>query len=493
MLYKSTRGKGEAVNSANAIVRGIAEDGGLFIPTSIPKINFDCNALSKMNYRELAYFVMKEFFTDFTEEELKNCINKAYDNKFDTDEITPVNKIGNDFFLDLHHGPTLAFKDVALSILPHLLTTSVKKLGLDKEILILTATSGDTGKAALEGFNNVDGIKIIVFYPVDGVSIVQKLQMVTHDGHNTHVVGIKGNFDDAQKAVKEIFTDEATRKQLDAKGFMFSSANSINIGRLIPQVVYYFYAYLDLFKKGEISKDEKINVVVPTGNFGNILAGYLAKYMGAPIDKLICASNENKVLYDFISTGTYDSNRDFFVTNSPSMDILVSSNLERLLYFISGENCETINALMSSLKNEGEYKISEEMKEKLSDFYGGYATEEETCAAISEIYTDFKEIIDTHTAVAYSVYNKYKKATKDGTKAVILSTASPFKFPKSVMEAIDKKYAGISELELIKEIKKLGNYNIPAGIKDMDLRAVVHNTVCDKTEIKKSVTDYLGI
>lgn len=493
MLFKSTRGKGKSVNSASAIVRGIAEDGGLYVPTSIPKIDFNIDTLAKMNYKELAYFVMKEFFSDFTEEELKNCIEKAYDDKFDTEEITPVNKIGDNYYLDLHHGPTLAFKDVALSILPHLLTTSVKKLGINKEILILTATSGDTGKAALEGFNNVDGIKIMVFYPVDGVSIVQKLQMVTHAGKNTHVVAIKGNFDDAQKAVKEIFTDDKTRDLLDSKGFMFSSANSINIGRLIPQVVYYFYAYLKLYKNGEIGTTDKINVVVPTGNFGNILAGYIAKHMGVPIDKLICASNKNKVLYDFITTGEYNSNRDFYVTNSPSMDILVSSNLERLLYFISGESSETINELMTSLGAKGVYSITEEMKEKLKDFYGGYASEEETCTAIKDIYSTYKEAIDTHTAVAYSVYNKYKADTKDETKSVILSTASPFKFPRAVMESIDKKYAVVPELELIKELSKITNYNIPAGIKDMDLRPVLHNTVCDKADIKKSVLDYLGL
>ncbi|MDF2503836.1 threonine synthase [Clostridium sp.] len=493
LIYKSTRGQGKPVSASKAIIRGIAEDGGLFVPSIIPKIDFNVKEFSKLNYKELAYTVMSKFFTDFTEEELKNCIDKAYDDKFDTKEIAPVKKIGDDFFLELHHGPTLAFKDVALSILPHLLKTSVKKQGIDKEVLILTATSGDTGKAALQGFNNVEGTKIIVFYPEVGVSIVQKLQMTTHDGNNTFVVAIKGNFDDAQKAVKEIFTNNKIREQLDEKGFMFSSANSINIGRLIPQVVYYFSAYLDLYRKGEISEGAKINVVVPTGNFGDILAGYFAKSMGLPLDKLICASNKNKVLSDFINTGKYDRNRDFYVTNSPSMDILVSSNLERLLYFISGENPEKVNALMEALSTKGEYSIDEDMKNKLKDFYAGYASEAETCDVITDLYKTHKEAIDTHTAVAYSVYKKYKADTNDHTKTVILSTASPFKFPKAVMSSIDKKYNGVDEFELIKELSKIANYPIPNGIKAIDTKPQIHNTVCDKKDIKNVVLDFLKI
>lgn len=493
MIYKSTRGAKNAVTPSAAIVRGIAEDGGLYVPESIPKIDFDADVLATLSYKDLAYLVMSKFFTDFTEAELKACINNAYDNKFDTVDIAPVNKIGDNYFLELHHGPTLAFKDVALSILPHLLKTAVKKQGINKEILILTATSGDTGKAALEGFTNIDGIKIMVFYPVDGVSIVQQLQMTTHAGNNTHVVAIKGNFDDAQRAVKEIFTDEATRELLSQKGYMFSSANSINIGRLIPQVVYYFSAYLNLYKTGQIKKGDKINFVVPTGNFGDILAGYFAKYMGLPVNKLICASNENKVLYDFINTGVYDTNRDFYITNSPSMDILVSSNLERLLYFISEENPETINELMNSLKTSGKYTISDKMKEKLKDFYGGYASEAETVSGIKELYENYKEAIDTHTSVAYYVYQQYKKASNDTAATVILSTASPFKFPNAVMGAIDKKYDGADQFELIKELSKITGYSIPNGIKDIDKRPVVHNSVCDKKEINAAVLKYLGI
>lgn len=491
ILYKSTRGSAEKILASEAILKGISEDGGLYVPESIPTIDFNIESLSKLSYKELAYLVMSKFFTDFTEEELKACINKAYDNKFSTDEITPVKKVGDRYFLELYYGPTLAFKDVALSILPHLLKTSAKKQGIDKNILILTATSGDTGKAALEGFTNVENTNIIVFYPVEGVSTVQKLQMVTHAGNNTHVVAIKGNFDDAQTAVKNVFTDDNIKNSLSQKGYMFSSANSINIGRLIPQVVYYFYSYISLYKKGEISKDEKINVVVPTGNFGNILAGYLAKNMGVPIDKLICASNENKVLYDFITTGTYNKNREFFITNSPSMDIIVSSNLERLLYFISGNDSNKISELMNSLKTKGTYEITSDMKNKLEAFFGGYASEDETVAEIKNIYEKYGEIIDTHTAVASAVYNTYKETTKDLTKTIILSTASPYKFPNAVMCAIDDKYSSLNEFEQIKEMDKLSDYKLPLAIDGIENRPVVHKTVCEKCEIEKVVLDFV--
>ncbi len=490
-MYKSTRGNAKEVTSSEAILKGIAEDGGLYVPSSIPTIDFNIEKLVKLDYKSLAYLVMSKFFTDFSEDELKLCINKAYDNKFVADEITPVKRIGDTYFLELYYGPTLAFKDVALSILPHLLKNSVKKQGIDKDVLILTATSGDTGKAALEGFNNIDGIEIIVFYPVVGVSTIQKLQMVTHNGKNTHVVAINGNFDDAQAAVKKAFTDKATEKLIDEKGYMFSSANSINIGRLIPQIVYYFYSYLSLYKKGEIAKGEKINIAVPTGNFGDILAGYLAKNMGVPIDKLICASNKNKVLCDFINTGIYNKKRDFFVTNSPSMDIIVSSNLERLLYFISGKDSTKVNELMKSLSANGQYEITPNMKNNLSDFYGGYASEKETTDAIKSIYDKSKEIIDTHTAVGYSVYKNYKSKTKNATKTIVLSTASPYKFPRAVMNAIDPKYSRFDEFQLTEEMAKLSDYKIPASIKDIDKRKVVHNKVCEIYEITDVILDYI--
>jgi len=375
LKYKSTRGGQSDISSAYAIVQGIAKDGGLFVPEALPKLEYSLEELKGMSYQELAYCIMKHFLTDFTEEELRGCIDKAYDQKFDTSKIAPLVKKDGVFFLELFHGPTLAFKDMALSILPHLLTTAAKKLNIEKEIVILTATSGDTGKAALEGFADVEGTKIIVFFPQDGVSEVQKRQMTTQTGDNTYVIGIKGNFDDAQNGVKEIFGDAEFNKYLDESNYMLSSANSINIGRLIPQVVYYFYAYFQMAESNDITLGEQVNVVVPTGNFGNILAAYYAKQMGLPIGKLICASNDNKVLYDFFNTGKYDKDREFILTISPSMDILISSNLERLIYQITGEDANKTKELMESLKAKGHYEIDDAMKEKLADFYGGFATQ----------------------------------------------------------------------------------------------------------------------
>ena len=372
ILYKSTRSTEGTLKASEAILKGLADDGGLFVPLEIPALDVTVEELSKMTYQQVAYEVMKLYFTDFTEEELKNCINNAYDSKFDTEEIAPLAEVEGTYFLELFHGKTIAFKDMALSILPHLLTTSAKKNGVKNEIVILTATSGDTGKAAMAGFADVPGTRIIVFYPNGGVSPIQEKQMVTQKGDNTYVVAIEGNFDQAQSAVKAIFGDKELAKEMDEKGFQFSSANSINIGRLIPQVAYYVYAYAKLFAEGKVSKDQKINVVVPTGNFGNILAAYYAKNMGLPIDKLICASNENRVLYDFFTTGEYDKNREFILTNSPSMDILISSNLERLIYRIAGDDAEANKKMMEELSKDGKYSITPEMKAKLADFYGNY-------------------------------------------------------------------------------------------------------------------------
>ena len=373
LLYKSTRDAEKTVTASQAILKGLADDGGLFVPVSIPKLPVSLGELKEMTYQEIAYTVMKEFLTDFTEEELKSCIAKAYDSKFDTEEIAPLAKVEDAYYLELFHGATIAFKDMALSILPHLLTTSAKKNQVKNEIVILTATSGDTGKAALAGFADVEGTKIIVFYPKNGVSRVQELQMVTQKGDNTSVVAIHGNFDNAQSGVKAMFENKELEKELNEAGYQFSSANSINIGRLVPQVVYYVYAYAKLLQNEEIAEDEEINVVVPTGNFGNILAAYYAKNMGIPIAKLICASNENKVLYDFFQTGTYDRNREFVLTTSPSMDILISSNLERLIYKISGEDARKDTDLMTELKTKGSYAITGEMKANLADFAAGYA------------------------------------------------------------------------------------------------------------------------
>ena len=438
LMYKSTRSN-ETATASQAILKGLASDGGLFVPTQIPKLSVSVEELSKMTYQETAYAVMKEFLTDFTEEELKACIEKAYDSKFDTEEIAPLVKADGAYYLELFHGATIAFKDMALSILPHLLTTSAKKNNVKNEIVILTATSGDTGKAALAGFADVPGTRIVVFYPKGGVSPIQEKQMVTQKGENTFVVGIKGNFDEAQSGVKAIFGNKELEKEMDAAGFQFSSANSINIGRLVPQVCYYVYAYGKLYAEGEIKEGEKINVVVPTGNFGNILAAYYAKNMGLPIAKLICASNDNKVLYDFFATGTYDKNRDFMLTSSPSMDILISSNLERLIYKIAGEDDKKNKELMTLLSDTGRYDITEDMRACLKDFYGNYSTEAETAAVIKSIYDKTGYIIDTHTAVAAEVYKKYAAETHDETKSVIASTASPFKFTRSVMNAIDSR------------------------------------------------------
>ena len=452
ILYKSTRGNNETVPASAAILKGLSEDGGLFVPTQIPALDTDIETLSGMSYQEVAYTVMSKFLTDFTEDELKDCIARAYDKKFDTEVIAPLAKSDGAYYLELFHGSTIAFKDMALSILPYLLTTSAKKNHAENEIVILTATSGDTGKAAMAGFADVPGTKIIVFYPKDGVSPIQEKQMVTQKGKNTYVVSIRGNFDDAQTGVKNIFNDKNMTEELDGAGFQFSSANSINIGRLVPQIVYYVYAYATLYGNGEIEKDEKINVVVPTGNFGNILAAFYAKNMGLPIDKLICASNDNKVLFDFFRTGTYDKNREFILTTSPSMDILISSNLERLIFRLAGNDAKKNQEFMDSLKEEGKYTITGEMLEELKDFYGNYASEKETAETIKRIYEDTGYVIDTHTAVAAAVYEKYKEETKDGKKTVIASTASPYKFTRSVMEAIDEKYASMGDFELVDEL-----------------------------------------
>ena len=492
VTYKSTRSS-QTATASQAILKGLADDGGLFVPMTIPALDKSVEELSKMTYQEVAYEVMSKFFTDFTEEELKNCIAKAYDSKFDTKEIAPIVKKDNAYYLELFHGATIAFKDMALSILPHLLTTSAKKNHVKNEIVILTATSGDTGKAALAGFADVENTRIVVFYPKGGVSPIQEKQMVTQKGDNTFVVGIKGNFDQAQSGVKAIFGDKELAKEMDEKGFQFSSANSINIGRLIPQVVYYVYAYAQLVAKNEIKNGDKINVVVPTGNFGNILAAFYAKNMGLPIAKLICASNDNKVLFDFFRTGTYDKNREFILTNSPSMDILISSNLERLIYRTAGNDDEKNSELMRELTEDGKYTITDEMKENLKDFYGNYATEKETAAFIKELYEKTGYIIDTHTAVAADVYKKYREETGDNTPSVIASTASPFKFTRSVMNAIDEKYDSMGDFELVDELSKIGKVKVPAAIEEIRNAETRHNTVCEVGKMKDTVRIFLGI
>ncbi|MBR3646524.1 MAG: threonine synthase [Lachnospiraceae bacterium] len=491
ILYRSTRSVDGTLTASQAILKGLADDGGLFVPVEIPKLEASIEELSKMSYQEVAYEVMKLYFSDFTEEELKNCIAKAYDSKFDTEEIAPLAEVEGAYYLELFHGATIAFKDMALSILPHLLTTSAKKNNVKNKIVILTATSGDTGKAALAGFADVEGTSIIVFYPNGGVSPIQEKQMVTQKGDNTFVVAIEGNFDQAQSGVKAIFNNKELAKEMDEAGFQFSSANSINIGRLIPQVAYYVYAYAKLYAEGKLTEGQKMNVVVPTGNFGNILAAYYAKNMGLPIDKLVCASNDNKVLYDFFETGCYDKNREFILTTSPSMDILISSNLERLIYKVAGEDAVKNSELMNSLTTTGKYTITDEMKANLADFYGNYATEAETAEEIKGVYDRTGYIMDTHTAVASCVYRKYIADSKDDNVTVIASTASPFKFTRSVMNAIDPKYDSMGDFELVDELSKIGNVKVPNAIEEIRNAKVRHNNHCAADEMEDIVKKFL--
>ena len=478
ITYHSTRNKNITATASEAILNGIAPDGGLYVPDEIPKLKISFEALARMDYAHVAYEVMKLFFTDFTEEELMACIKGAYNTeKFDTEDITKLVEADGAYYLELFHGRTIAFKDMALSILPYLMTTSAKKCGAKEEIVILTATSGDTGKAALAGFADVPGTSIVVFYPKHGVSRVQEKQMVTQKGKNVNVIGIEGNFDDAQSAVKAIFTDKKLAEKMQAKGYRFSSANSINIGRLIPQVAYYVYAFSRLYPK-------QINFVVPTGNFGNILAAYYAYKMGVPVNKLICASNRNKVLTDFFETGVYDKNREFYLTSSPSMDILISSNLERLIYEIAGDKTADF---MKDLKEKGKYKLTKEMKEKLGLFVGGYAEDAEMSQAIADLYKKEGYIIDTHTAVAAAVYNKYKAKTGDDTCTVIASTASPYKFSRAVLNSISPEYDKKDDFELFDELHKLSGVEIPEAIKDIISAPVLHKTVCAKDGLEAEV------
>lgn len=493
VLYKSTRGGETGITASEAILKGLAKDGGLFVPEHIPALEIAVERLAGMSYQEVAYEVMSRFFTDFTCEELKECIAQAYDEKFDTEEIVSLTKAEGIYFLELFHGATIAFKDMALSILPHLLTTAARKNHAENEIVILTATSGDTGKAAMAGFADVPGTRIIVFYPKDGVSPVQERQMVTQKGENTCVAAICGNFDDAQTGVKNIFGDQDFAEELAQNGFQFSSANSINIGRLIPQVVYYVYAYASLVRNGEISAGDTVNVTVPTGNFGNILAAFYAKQMGLPIGKLICASNENKVLSDFFHTGTYDRNRDFLLTSSPSMDILISSNLERLIYWIAGESPEKTCECMESLQKNGRYEIDEQMRKKLSDFYGNFADEEQTQETIHRIWQDTGYVIDTHTAVAASVLLNYRQEKQDMTPVILASTASPYKFTRSVLHAINPVFDSMEDFEQMDQLSEISKTEIPQAIKELRTAPVRHTTVCRVDEMKNVIRKTLGI
>lgn len=487
LYYKSTRNSEAVVTASQAVLKGLAKDGGLFVPSEMPRLSVSLDCLCGCSYQEAAFAVMREFLTDFTEEELKSCIRKAYDSKFDTAQIAPLVRKGDDWYLELFHGATVAFKDMALSILPHLLTIAARKNAVENEIVILAATSGDTGKAALAGFADVEGTRVIVFFPKDGVSKIQKLQMVTQKGSNVDVVAIHGNFDQAQSGVKEMFADTGLAEELAENGYQLSSANSINIGRLIPQVVYYVYAYVKLLECGGTAKDEAVNIVVPTGNFGNILAAYYAKNMGVPIDKLICASNENKVLFDFFQTGVYDTNRAFVLTSSPSMDILVSSNLERLIYLAAGEDPKKTRTLMGELKTAGKYTVTDDMREKLSGFAAGFASEEDTARRIREVYRQTGYVMDTHTAVASYVCSRYKETTKDKKPCIIVSTASPYKFAGSVMTAIDEKYGKQDEIELLAALEKVSGVAMPKAVRDVLDAEVLHDTECEPGQMKETV------
>ena len=492
IMYKSTRSDSAPITASRAILRGFPQDGGLYVPTAVPALETGLAELAQMDYCGVAYEVMRLLLTDYTEEELKKCIRSAYDSKFDTPQIAPLKKSGDAWYLELFHGPTIAFKDMALSILPHLMTTAAAKNGSGDEIVILTATSGDTGKAALEGFAGVEGTKIMVFYPKNGVSSIQERQMVTTAGSNTRVIGINGNFDDAQTSVKKLFTDKALAEEMAAKGMQFSSANSINIGRLTPQIVYYVYAYTRLLADGVIAEGDPVNFVVPTGNFGNILAAYYAKRMGLPVGKLICASNSNKVLFDFFATGEYDRNREFVLTSSPSMDILISSNLERLIYHICGGDAAKCAQFMRDLSEKGKYSITEDMRSRLSDFVSGYASEEETAAEIRKVYENDGYVIDPHTAVASSVYRRYREETGDTRPAVIDSTASPFKFEGSVMKALGRD-TSLPDLELADRLSEIAGVAVPRAVSILRDAPVLHDIVCDREEMKQEVRKFLGL
>ena len=497
MFYNSTRNSSVKVSSAEAITQGISAEGGLFVPETIPELSLEeIKAVGEMKYADRAAYVFSKYLTDFTEAEIHYCTDNAYSTKnFETESISELAHLfDGTYMLELWHGPTCAFKDMALQILPYFLTTSAKKINLDKKIVILVATSGDTGKAALEGFKDVEGTSIMVFYPEDGVSPMQKRQMKTQEGSNVGVCAIKGNFDDCQNGVKAIFTDDSVKKALDDNGMMFSSANSINWGRLVPQVVYYVSAYAELVKDGEIELGDKINIVVPTGNFGNILAAYYAKHMGVPVNKLICASNINNVLTDFINTGVYDRNRKFFATVSPSMDILISSNLERLLYLMTGRDDAQIREWFGKLASEGKYEVSADVKAKLAEeFCAGYCDDAQTKETIHSIYEKYGYTCDTHTAVAVKVYNDYKAATGDTTKTVIASTASPYKFSAAVLEALEGKASDIDEYDKVDKIAELSKLEIPAALADLRNKPERFSDVIDKAEQKEYVLRKLGV
>lgn len=493
--YYSSRNTNERVSFSTGVTRGLATDGGLYVPESFDKIDITSNNYLNMSYQDLAVDILGHFLDGYTTEEIRGFVNEAYSDNFETKDIVPIKTCDNVNFLELFRGPTLAFKDMALSILPKFMVAAAKKEGVEDEIVVLTATSGDTGKAALEGFAHKKGIKIIVFFPTDGVSDVQKMQMVTQTGDNTHVVAINGNFDDAQTGVKHLLNDSEFKSQLKNNKFVFSSANSINIGRLVPQIVYYFHGYFELIKSGQIKVGEPVNVVVPTGNFGNILAAYYGHKMGLPVNKFICASNVNNVLTDFLNTGIYDINRKFETTISPSMDILISSNLERFIESLSDKNDKLISDLMNSLKTNGKYELPQELKEKMSKFFGGYTTDSETNNTIKNVYDKYSYVIDTHTAVAYKVYEDYVNKTGDSsTPTLLAATASPFKFTRAVVESITgENQDALNDFQLVDKLSAITGLEIPQGVYKLNEKEILHKTVIEVADMKKSVSDFLNL
>lgn len=491
--YESTRNKNINVTPSMAVLEGLAPDGGLFVMRELENNSVDMAKIMKMSYIDMAKYVLGILLPDYPQEVMSKCVENAYVGKFDTEEVTPIVKVGNKWILELFHGPTSAFKDVALQMLPQLVQASKKLNNDSSETVILTATSGDTGKAALEGFKNVDNTKIIVFFPEKGVSAVQKAQMCTQEGNNTFVCGIEGDFDDAQTGVKKIFSDEDMKNTLKDANKNFSSANSINVGRLAPQVVYYFYAYKKLVDNGDIKYGDKVNFVVPTGNFGDILAGRYAKMLGLPVGKLVCASNENNVLFDFINTGVYDRKRALAKTISPSMDILVSSNLERLLYYISGKDNELISSLMQSLNTTGRYEIPEAMKAAVKEeFFAGYADDETTKKTLKKYYESTGYTADTHTGVALYVADEYMEKTGDNAPTVVLATASPYKFSGSVYSALfgeDEMKKMASEFDIMRALSEKTGTSIPKPLAELENKAVLHKNVCENDGMKKFVLD----
>ncbi len=492
MKFKSTRNSTVYIDPKEALLNGISKEGGLYVPDTFPKLG-NIEHMTEMHYRDLAYYILGKFFTDFTADELMECVHGAYnDINFSDPHIAPIRKANGRYFLELYHGRTSAFKDMALSIFPYLIQTALNSSDEFDDIVILVATSGDTGKAALEGFKDIDNIKIAVLFPEDGVSSIQKLQMQTQEGNNTYVLGVIGNFDDCQTTVKNIFSNKELNEELNKNKIQLSSANSINVGRLLPQIVYYFSSYVNMLKYGEIEKDEKVNIVVPTGNFGNILAAYYAMKMGLPINKLICASNDNNVLTEFINEGVYDKNRDLKLTTSPSMDVLVSSNVERFIYHMSNNNTELVTTLMEELDTNGSYKVGRTISENMSFMKAYYANEEEVKENILSTFIDGKYLIDTHTAVANVAYNKYLKETRDNTKTIIDSTASPYKFAKDILKALELDTDKLDDFEIMEKLSKITETTIPVNLSSLKDKEVRFKDFSEKSEILNKIKSFIG-